>query len=461
MTSTFPSPLLRAALMGFCAMAALPAFGQTAGEKKDGGVQFSVDATTRARVEAIGGQFRPNVAADDVFVSFRTTLAAKAELGPVVVGGEIVDARGYGQRDRSSVRTGEVNALEPIQAYVAYRASDAFAKGATATVTAGRWSLDVGSSRLVGRTDFPNTVQSYLGGLVDWRSKGKDRIVAFWAKPFSTLPDNVAGIEDNAIELDRAGGNLTFFGASAMLAKAFGNVSAEVYGYRLAEEDRTTRLTRNRHLVTAGMRLRRAPAKGQFDFEGEGAWQSGTARATTAASDVRDLDVRAGFAHVEAGWTVAKGWTPRISAMFDYASGDGRDAGTWGRFDTLFGARRADFGSVALYGPVGRANLISPGLRLEAKPSKRLDLMTSLRGLWLARANDSFASTGVRDRTGASGRYAGMQVEARARRWLVPERLRLEVGGAYLAKGRFLENAPNAPATGDTRYVHVDLAASF
>jgi len=457
--STFRSPALRGAFLGLCAAAA-PAQAQTSG-KDDDGVAFSIDATTRARVEVIGGQFRPGVPADDAFVSFRTTVAAKAELGPIAVGGEIVDARGYGQRDGSSVRTSEVNAFEPIQAYVAYRASNAFAKGDSATLTAGRWALDIGSSRLVGRTDAPNTVQSFLGAVVDWRSKGKDRVVAFWSKPFSTLPDTVADIEDNKIQLDRAGGNLTFFGASAMAAKAFGNVSAEVYGYRLAEEDRTTRLTRNRRLVTAGLRLRRAPAKGQFDFEGEGAYQWGAARATTAASDVRDLDVRAGFTHLEAGWTAPKGWTPRVSAMFDYASGDGRDAGSYGRFDTLFGARRADFGPIALYGPVGRANLVSPGVRLEAKPSKRLDWMASLRGLWLAQATDSFASTGVRDRAGASGRYAGTQFEARVRRWLVPERLRLEVGGAWLAKGRFLETAPNAPATGDTRYGYVDLAASF
>lgn len=460
MISTFPSPALRGALIGLCAAAALPAHAQTSG-KEEGGVAFNIDATTRARVEVIGGQFRPGAATDDAFVSFRTTVAAQAELGPITVGGEIVDARGYGQREGSSVRTGEVNALEPVQAYVAYRASDAFAKGDSATFTAGRWALDIGSSRLVSRTDAPNTVQSYLGAVFDWRSKGKDRVVAFWSKPFSALPDTVADIENNKIQLDRAGGNVTFFGASAMAAKAFGNVSAEVYGYRLAEDDRATRLTRNRHLVTAGLRLRRAPAKGAFDFEGEGAYQWGTTRATTAASDVRDLDVRAGFTHVEAGWTAPKGWTPRVSAMFDYASGDGRDAGSWGRFDSLFGARRADFGPIALYGPVGRANLISPGLRLEAKPSKRLDWMASVRGLWLAQATDSFASTSVRDRNGASGRYAGTQFEARARRWLVPERLRIEVGGAWLAKGRFLETAPNAPATGDTRYGYVDLAASF
>jgi hypothetical protein len=461
-TSPICSPVVRRALISLCAVAAVPAQAQSdlkpQGEE---GISFSIDATARTRIEAIGGQFRPAVPADDVFLSFRTTVAAKAELGPVTVGGEIVDARGYGQRTGSSVRTSEVNALEPVQAYVAYRASDLFAKGATATFTGGRYTLDIGSSRLVSRTDFPNAVQSYLGGAVDWRTKGKDRFVAFWARPFSSLPDVVSDIEDNEVELDRAGGNLTFFGASATLAKALGDVSAEAYAYRLAEQDRTTRATRNRHLSTAGGRLRRAPVKGKFDFEVEGAYQWGTARATTAANDVRDLDVRAGFAHAEAGWTVATGWTPRVSAMFDYASGDGREAGTYGRFDTLFGSRRADFGPLSLYGPVGRANLISPGLRLEAKPSKRLDLMTSVRGLWLAEATDSFASTGVRDRTGTSGRYAGTQLEARVRRWLVPERLRVELGGAYLAKGGFLKDAPNAPDTGDTRYAHLDLAASF
>jgi hypothetical protein len=84
-----------------------------------------------------------------------------------------------------------------------------------------------------------------------------------------------------------------------------------------------------------------------------------------------------------------------------------------------------------------------------------------VRDLWLADATDTFASTGVRDKTGASGRHAGVQVEARARRWLIPDRLRLEAGAAYLAKGRFLTDAPNAPKTGDTRYGYMDLAVSF
>jgi hypothetical protein len=443
-------------LMGIATQAAAhPEDGKGKPESK-----LTIDAGARARIEAIDGQFRPATSPDDVFVSFRTTIAAHLDLGDFTLGGEIVDARGYGESDRSSVKTTEVDALEPVQAYAAYRFHDVAQKGDTLTATAGRFSLDIGSSRLVGRTDFPNTVLSYLGAMGEWRTKGKDRLVVFWTEPFTALPDDAGAIHHNGFKFDRAAGNMTFFGASGTAAEAFRNVSVELYGYRLVEEDRPGRLTRDRHLSTFGTRIRRAPAKGKVDFEAEGAFQRGTARATTAASDTKDLDVHASFAHAEAGWTVAGGWMPRVSAMFDYASADGAKP-SYGRFDTLFGARRADFGPVALYGPIGRANLVSPGARIEARPSKRFDLMAAVRGLWLADATDAFASTGVRDKTGASGRHAGTQIEARARRWLIPDRLRLEAGAAYVAKGRFLRDAPNAPATGDTRYGYMDLSVSF
>lgn len=430
-------------------IAVLPAQAQEAGPR------LSIDGSTRVRVETIGGQFRPDAPASDSFVSFRTIVAARLDLGPVTLGGEVVDARGYGEDERSSVRTGEINALEPVQAYLAVR------PGAVGTLTLGKFSMDIGSSRLVGRTDFPNGVPTYAGAMLDWRSKGKDRIVLFWTRPFTALPDAPADIHDNKVELDRASDNIQFFGGSGTLAKAFGGPSLEVYGYRLLERDRTTHPTRNRRLATIGARLRQAPAKGRFDYEIEGAYQGGRARATAAATDLRDLKVRAGFVHAEAGWTFASPWAPRVAALFDYASGDGRDSGTYGRFDTLYGSRRGDFGPLSLYGPLGRANIVSPGVRFEARPSKRLDLMASIRGAWLAEAADAFASTGVRDRNGASGRFAGTQVELRGRRWLLQDVLRLEIGAAYLAKGGFLHDAPNAPATGDTRYVHGDLSFNF
>jgi hypothetical protein len=207
------------------------------------------------------------VPADDVFFSFRTTIAAKAELGALAVGGEIVDARGYGQRDGSSVRTGEINALEPVQAYVAYRASDVFRQGRNRDGhgrDAGR-SMWVRAGSSVAPT-FPTLFRPISAASSNGAARAKTGSSHSGQGPSRRFPTMWPGIEDNAVELDRAGGNLTFFGVSAMLAKAFGNVSAEAYGYRLAEDDRTTRLTRNRHLVTAGMRLRRGPAKGQVRF---------------------------------------------------------------------------------------------------------------------------------------------------------------------------------------------------
>ncbi|MBO0749135.1 MAG: alginate export family protein, partial [Porphyrobacter sp.] len=95
------------------------------------------------------------------------------------------------------------------------------------------------------------------------------------------------------------------------------------------------------------------------------------------------------------------------------------------------------------------------------KPSKRWDGFVAYRALWLDSATDSFAFTGVRDPSGASGKFAGHQVEARARYWLVPKMLRLETGGAVLFNGRFLDSAPNANGFGDPLYGYVDLTLTI
>ncbi len=150
-----------------------------------------------------------------------------------------------------------------------------------------------------------------------------------------------------------------------------------------------------------------------------------------------------------------------MAGLFDLASGDRAEARSYNRFDTLFGARRFDFGPTAIYGPVHRYNMMSGGARLEAKPGKSSDVMLTYRALWLNSRTDSFAATGVRDAAGRAGRFAGHQLDARLRHWLVPDLVRIDTGLAYLAKGRFLTDAANAPATGDTRYGYVDLYLEF
>ena len=49
-----------------------------------------------------------------------------------------------------------------------------------------------------------------------------------------------------------------------------------------------------------------------------------------------------------------------------------QEAGENNRFDTLYGARRFDFGPTSIYGPFIRSNLNSPALRLFFKPEKTI-----------------------------------------------------------------------------------------
>ncbi len=123
--------------------------------------------------------------------------------------------------------------------------------------------------------------------------------------------------------------------------------------------------------------------------------------------------------------------------------------------------RRSDLAPAGLYNAIGRANIVTPGLRLEVTPSPRWDAFVAARVMWLEAREDSFSTTAVADPSGASGRYAGAQLEGRVRRWLIPNRLRAEVNSVWLDKGRVLRRAPNAPRTGDERYVSTSLTAQF
>lgn len=170
--------------------------------------------------------------------------------------------------------------------------------------------------------------------------------------------------------------------------------------------------------------------------------------------------MEAWFVHVDAGYSFPGPARLRVSLEFDQASGDGPGR-TFRRFDTLFGMRRADLAPAGIYSAIGRTNILTPGLRIEAAPGKRFDAFAVYRAMWLADRTDAFSTTGVRDPTGQSGRFAGHQVEARMRYWLVPGLLRAEVNGVWLAKGRFLNSAPNAPRTGDTHYLTTSAMITF
>lgn len=454
-----PSPrsayIPRALLLAAAALAPIaPVAAETSSENG-----FEISGSIRVRGDAVEGQFRPGKAEDDAILMLRTTLLTRFTANPVKLVAELFDARVYGQDPTTPIGTGEVNALEPLQAYIGLDLGSIVGPVLKGEIRAGRLTMDIGSSRLIGRAGDANNPIGYTGVMMDLAPEGENRLQLFWTMPNIRLPRDAEALQVNKFEFDRSTGDVQFYGAH-FSRPLLGGVEGEIYVYNLEEGDAPGYATRNRQLLTYGARISRAASVDAMDFDLEYARQSGVVRATASAADTTDHDVEAFFLHAGVGQRLRGGWNPRVSAHFDIASGDGSQPG-FGRFDPLFGIRRAEFGPTSLYGPINRSNLISAGIQVEAKPSQRFRFSTMYRALWLEEASDSFAATGVRDPLGASGTWAGNQLELRLRYWLIPARLEIEGGGAYLDKGRFLREAPNAPATGDTRYAYLSLLVAF
>lgn len=438
----------RAALLSLCAL--MPA-GVAAGE-------FSFSGSLRLRQEVLDGQYRPGAARTDDLLASRLILSAGWKQGPWSLGAEVYDSRALAGESRGVLTTGEVNALEPVQLY-AQRDFLVDDKGrAGATVKLGRFDLSLGSRRLVSSDDYRNTSSGYTGIKVDLRP-GPYSLTGFFTLPQQRLPEDNHGLRHAAIQLDHEGFDTQLWGLVAARSGLAHGLMAEVGYVGFHERDTARTATRDRELHNLTARLIRQPQAGQWDYEFEGIVQRGRIRTgTTASAPLRD--VAAGFVHAELARTFTDAWKSRVSLEYDIATGDGPGA-HYGRFDTLYGMRRTELAPSGIYGAVGRANMETIGLRLEMTPSKRTDAFTMVRAMWGASPTDSFSTSGLRDATGAAGSFAGYQIEARVRHWLIPQRLRGELSGVTLLKGELLRRAPNAPPWGDTVYLAAALTLEF
>lgn len=419
---------------------------------------LTIGGSVRLRYEALDNQFRPGLdEKDDAFV-IRTLVRAEYDTGPVRFAAEMQDSRAYDTDAGSPVGTSEVNTFELINAYVGFDIGGT-AKKPAATLEVGRFTMDLLNRRLVARNAFRNTINSFTGARLKVAGPAGSSLTAFYTMPQVRLPGDKDDILDNKVKWDRESNDLVFWGGVLDMPLPRQGPLLNLAFFALDEQDGPDLATRDRKLYTANARLFRKPAPGHFDYEFEAAYQFGSISSGTAANAAR-LDVSASFVHAVAGYQWSGGWKPRISLAWDLAAGD-KGAGSYNRFDTLFGARRWEFGPTSLYGALGRANLNTPGVFVEASPSARTSLSAAYRAAWLDSATDSFSSTGVKDGSGASGKFAGHQVEARVRHWLVPKFLQAELGGAVLFNGRFLKDAPNANGFGNTAYGYAQLEMTF
>jgi hypothetical protein len=447
--------LSTALLIPAAALAEPPTLQAAIGDPDD----FKLSGSVRLRYEALEGQPRVGLPADDQQIALRSTLFGEYDSGVIRIGGELYDSRAWLHEPGDALSSNEVNALELVQAYVAADFDAPFGKGSKAGIQAGRFTLNLGSRRLVAADDYRNTTNGYTGLRADVRTASGLTATAIYVLPQLRLPEDRASLEDQRVRWDRESFDLQLWGGYVARPVTIVGATAEVGYFGLLERDWLGHPTRNRDLDTFSARLIRDPKAGHLDFEAEGIYQIGTIR-TSAAPAAPTQNVAASFLHADLGYTFPGPAKLRLSVEYDRASGD-RAGGKYGRFDTLFGMRRADLAPAGIYNAIGRANIETVGMRAEVAPSPKWDAFAAYRPMWLAEKTDSFSTTGVRDATGASGDFAGHQLEARLRYWLVRGLLRAEANAVWLLMGRFLREAPNAPSTGDTRYVALGITATF
>tara|TARA_B100000686_G_C16708299_1_gene927604 strand:+ start:262 stop:864 length:603 start_codon:yes stop_codon:yes gene_type:complete len=199
-----------------------------------------------------------------------------------------------------------------------------------------------------------------------------------------------------------------------------------------------------------------------FDYEWESMIQLGSVRATTSSSDTVDLDLLAYFYHVEAGYSFKVLWSPRIYLEYDFASGDDDPNDERNeRFERFFGPNGPEFEPVSIHAAFVRANISSPGVRVQIQPSPDIFNSISYRAYWLASEKDGWqGASGLRDPSGSSGSFLG-QLLILKNKWKLFPNFRIEGGVTYRIDGGFQNKVTGSPRVGNTIYSYIQTSFLF
>ena len=354
-------------------------------------------------------------------------------------GFEFWDARQFGADKDWPVNNTMVNVGNFTQIYGAWSTPNPAESMLAFEVKGGRMTLDLGSRRLVARNVFRNTTNAFTGLQLRLRDNDSQwQLQLFANQPVQRLPKDQPQLVNNdwAWDIEQPGG--VFTGALLEAEALPMKVRAELYLYYLGENDDSLL---NRQLFTPGLRLFKNPTKGEFDFELETIGQTGRAKISKEAA--LSSAVEAYFEHFQLGYTFNAPWDPRLLLQYDYATG-GSEGTTSHSFDTLFGARRWEYGPTGIFGPFARNNINAPGTRLFLIPHRDVSGFIAYRAWWMADASAPWGPAGLWDPTGQSGDFMGQTIEL-ATRWDAHDNVALEAGWTVLIKGDFAKNAPGAP----------------
>lgn len=421
----------------------------------------------RVRYESLDGQFRAGRAGSDQLLLFRSLFQAEADTGPVSFGFEIQDSRTYLGDDGTPLSNSIANPLDILQLYGRFDdLPTLLGPGGSSRLTLGRQTVSIGSRRQIERVDFANVIKSYTGLHYLSEAARGDLFHLILVVPTARFPSRRPGLDDNDLSGDEEQWGRRIWGAHYRRADILPAIApglwGEVFVYGLEEEDTGDFETPDRSYVAPGFRLYRQPQSGQWDIDLEAALRQGTRYATRNEQDTQSLDVDAAMLFAALGYTFEVPWQPRFALEYYYASGDeAPDDLAFDQHERLFGSRRSDLNNTSIHGPLTPANLNAPGFRIEVKPNARWDGRFYYHAAWLASDTDSWVIAGLRDPSGQSGDFIGHTLDARARYWVVPDSLRLELGASGLIYGGFAKDVPGRPEGDGTLFGYAQLTVTF
>jgi len=396
----------------------------------------------RMRYESLTNNFRKGLDENINGFAIRTRLRAGADWKMFRV---LLEGQNSSDVTDQSTATGTIaNSLfstdRLLQAFLAVKFDNVFATGLRTDVHLGRMTMDFGARRLIARNEFRNTTNTFEGihwNLADervWRTR------AFVVKPVAETFGVLTPVAD------------TLFWGVQYEDRRQPWMLLDLYYFGI---DGGASQGQQRTLGTYGIRYFRSAEVSQLDYEGESAFQEGTRNG---------LDHFAHLQHFQVGYTFNVPMQPRVIAQYEYASGTSDpNSGKSGTFDTLFGARRPEYGPTSIFGPFFRSNISSPGIRLEAQTQRGFDLTLKWRAWYLAQAKDAWVGSGLQDPTGAAGNYLGQDVEIRAR-WNLDTFMTFDVGYDHFFKGSYIKNLaqiPGNPSAKDSDYFYLQTEFRF
>ena len=403
---------------------------------------LDIGLSHRLRYESLTNNFRKDQDSTVNGVALRTRLRVGADWKMFRV---LVEAQNSSDVNESSGTADTLNGSllsqdRLLQAFVAVKLDNAFGTGLRTDLHLGRMTMDFGDRRLIARNEFRNTTNTFQG--LHWNVAQEKvwRTRAFVVKPVAETFGVLQPVSD------------TLFWGVQYEDRRDTWLMLDLYYFGINGGGETSR---QRSFGTYGSRYFRSPGVDQIDYNGETVFQKGT----------RDgLDHFAYFQHFEVGYTVDVVALMRLSVMYDYASGTSDPtSGKSGTFDTLFGARRPEFGPTSIYGPFFRSNISSPGIRLDVQGTRAVDWTLKWRAWYLAQGKDAWVGSGLQDSTGASGNFLGHDAELRAR-WRWGTYLSFDAGYVRFFKGSYVSNLAQVsgnPSAGDSNYFYLQSELRF